>query len=128
MRYKLETVTGDLPDRLFQAASGVTRALIGVNWGGGGVYSYIRVLPDEFLLKSVVSKFISKEISRAEHEYEYTTPPPPRINALVTPLQAARMFDELEVQQNMHVYSLNSLSLFQIVEIPCMFKKNVRQS
>ena len=27
--------------------SGVTRALI----GGGGVYSYIRVLPDEFLLK-----------------------------------------------------------------------------
>ena len=30
--------------------SGVTRALIG--WGGGGgVYSYIRVLPDGFLLK-----------------------------------------------------------------------------
>ena len=28
--------------------SGVTRALIG---GGGGVYSYIDVLPDEFLLK-----------------------------------------------------------------------------
>ena len=30
----------------------VTRALI----GGGGEYSYIRVLPDEFLLKSVVFK------------------------------------------------------------------------
>ena len=28
-----------------------TRALIG---GGGGTYLYIRVLPDEFLLKSVV--------------------------------------------------------------------------
>ena len=31
------------------AISGVTRALIG--GGGGGVYSYIRVLPDGFLLK-----------------------------------------------------------------------------
>ncbi len=41
------------------------RALI----GGGGVYSYIHVMPDGFLLKSVVFKFISKEISRAEHEY-----------------------------------------------------------
>ena len=39
---------------------GVTRALI---WGMGGEYSYIRVLPNEFLLKSVVFKFISKEIS-----------------------------------------------------------------
>ena len=24
-----------------------------IHWDGGGVYSYIRVLPDEFLLKSV---------------------------------------------------------------------------
>ncbi len=32
--------------------------------GGGGIYSYIRALPDEFLLKSE-----SKEISRAEQEY-----------------------------------------------------------
>ncbi len=39
----------------------VARALIG---GGGGVYSYIRVMPDGFLLKSVVFKLISKEISR----------------------------------------------------------------
>ena len=37
--------------------------------GGGGVYSYIHVMPDGFLLKSVVLKLISKEISRAEHEY-----------------------------------------------------------
>ena len=44
----------------------VARALIGGGGGGGGsVYSYIRVMPDEFLLKSVVFKLISKEISRA---------------------------------------------------------------
>ncbi len=44
----------------------VARALLG--GGGEGVYSYIRVLCDEFLLKSVVFKFISKENSRAEYE------------------------------------------------------------
>ena len=49
---------------------GVTRALI-----GGGVYSYIRVLPDEFLLNFFVFKFISKEISRAEHECMNIHPP-----------------------------------------------------
>ncbi len=48
---------------------GITTALMGGGGGGGVKYSYIRVLPDEFLLKSVVFKFISKEISRAEHEY-----------------------------------------------------------
>ncbi len=53
----------------------VPRALIG--GGGGGVYSYIRVMPDAFLLKSVVFKLISKEISRAEHEYMNIHPPPP---------------------------------------------------
>ena len=55
----------------------VARALIGgggKGGGEGGVYSYIRVMPDEFLLKSVVFKFISNEISQAEHEY--TSPPP----------------------------------------------------
>ncbi len=47
--------------------------------GGGGVYSYICVMPDEFLLKSVVFKLISKDISRAEHEYMniHSPPPPP---------------------------------------------------
>ena len=60
----------------------VARALIG---GGGGVYSYIRVMPDEFLFKSVVFKLMSKEISRAEHEYMNIHPPPP-INALATAL------------------------------------------
>ncbi len=53
----------------------VARALIG--GGGGGVYSYIRVMPDEFLLKSVVFRLILKEISRAEHEYMNIHPPPP---------------------------------------------------
>ncbi len=43
----------------------VARALI----GGVYEYSYIRVTPDEFLLRSVVFKLIPKEISRAEHEY-----------------------------------------------------------
>ncbi len=53
----------------------VARALI---WGGGGfVYSYIRVMPDEFLLKSVVFKLISKETSRAAHKYMNIHPPPP---------------------------------------------------
>jgi hypothetical protein len=45
--------------------------------GGGGGYSYIRVLPDEFLLNFSIFKFISKEISRAEHEYVNIHPLPP---------------------------------------------------
>ncbi len=49
-----------------RVSRGVTGASIG--GGGGGVYSYIRALPDGFLLKSVVFNFTSKEISRAEHE------------------------------------------------------------
>ena len=48
------------------------------------VYSYIRVIPDEFLLRSVVFKLISKKISWAEHEYMNTPPPP--INTLATVL------------------------------------------
>ena len=51
----------------------VARALIG--GGGGGVY--IRVMPNGFLLKSVVFKLISKEISPAYHEYMNIHPPPP---------------------------------------------------
>ena len=64
------------PDRAktpYLSARGITRALI----GGGGVYSYIRVLPDGFLLKSVVFNFISKEIRPAKHEYMNIHPPPP---------------------------------------------------
>ncbi len=44
-----------------------TRAFI-----GGGGYSYIRISPDKFLPKSVVFKFLSKEISQAEHKYMNT--------------------------------------------------------
>ena len=55
------------------AIRAVARALIE---GGGGVYSYIRVMPDGFLLKSVVFKLILKEISLAEHEYMNILPPP----------------------------------------------------
>ncbi len=57
-------------------ARAVARALIGGR-GGAGVYSYIRVMPGGFLLKSVVFKLISKEISQAEHEYINIAPPPP---------------------------------------------------
>ena len=53
--------------------------------GGGGVYSYIHLLPDEFLLKSVVIRVEFKRNSRAEGEY-MNTPPPPSINALVKAL------------------------------------------
>ena len=38
-----------------------------VNWGRG-VYSYIRVLPDEFLLNQSLELF-SNEIHRGEREY-----------------------------------------------------------
>ncbi len=69
-------------------------------WIGRGcifIYScYTRlVMPDEFLLKSVVFRLISKEISRAEHEYinihppphpPPPHPPPTPINALATAL------------------------------------------
>ncbi len=53
------------------------RALFLLGWE----YSYIRILPDIFHLKSVV-KFISKEISWAEHEYmsiQLPPPPPPQL-------------------------------------------------
>ena len=59
----------------------VARTLI----GGGGVYSYIHVLSDEFLLKSNSNLSIWKETSRAEHEYMNKHPPPP-INVLATAL------------------------------------------
>ncbi len=72
----------------------VSRAVAGaLTGGGGGVYSYIRVMPDGFLLKSVVFKLISKEISGAEHEYMNILPPPPPINALATALVVSTLSD-----------------------------------
>ena len=56
----------------------VTKALI----GGGGRYSCIRILPDEFLLKSVVITVdFKRNLSGRTGIYEYAPPP---INALVT--------------------------------------------
>ena len=55
-------------------ARAVTKALIG---GGGGAYSYIRVLPDKFLLKSVVITVDFKRNSSGRTQiYEYAPPPP----------------------------------------------------
>ena len=60
---------------------GETRALI----GGGGEYSYIRVLPDEFLLKlTLMTADFKRNSSGRPRRYEYSPPPP--INALVLPL------------------------------------------
>ena len=58
----------------------VTKGLI------GGAYSYIRVLHDEFLLKStVMTTDFKRNMSGRTRIYEYPPPPPP-INALVTAL------------------------------------------
>ena len=55
-----------------------------VYWGGGA-FSYIRVLPDEFLLKStVMTTDFKRNSSGRTRIYEYTPPPP--INALVSAL------------------------------------------
>ena len=65
-----------IPPHVFIFDRAVTKALI--NWGRGGGYSYIRVLPDLLSLQ-----LISKEIPRAEREYMNMHLP---INALVTAL------------------------------------------
>ena len=55
---------------------GETRALIG-GGGGGGEYSYLLVLPGEFLLKSAVIKANFKRNSSGRTRiYEYSPPPP----------------------------------------------------
>ena len=52
----------------------------------GCVYSYIRVLPDEFLLKSVVITVdFKRNWSSRTRVFEFPPPPPP-INALLTAL------------------------------------------
>ena len=51
-------------------------------------YSYIRVLPDDFLLKStVMTTDFKRNSSGRTRIYEYAPPPPP-INALVSALSA----------------------------------------
>ena len=73
-----------------KACRALTKALI----GEGGGYSYIRVLPYEFLLKSVVITVDFKRNSSGRTRiYEYAPPPPPpTINALVTALKACALF------------------------------------
>ena len=48
--------------------------------GGGGVYSYVRVLPDGFLLKAIV-------FTVCEHECMNIPPPPPQLSCLATALR-----------------------------------------
>ena len=63
----------------------VTRAKTKALIGGGGVYSYIHVLLDEFLLKSVVITVDFKRNSSGRTRiYEYAPPPP--TDALVSAL------------------------------------------
>ena len=69
---------------LYITARGETRVLIG---GGGGAYSYIRVLLIPFEIN-----LISKEITHAEPKYVNIHPP---INALVSPLVTAVNFFEI---------------------------------
>ena len=67
---------------LLPTSRGETRALIG---GGGGEYSYIRVLPDEFLLKlTLMTADFKRNSSGRTRRHEYSPPPP--IYALVSPL------------------------------------------
>ena len=81
--------------------------------GGGGVYSYIRVLHGRRI--SFEMNLISKEIRRPEHEYMNIHPPPP-INALVTPLtmfgHMARGF--LVTRMEMIVKKIGIVLKFQI--------------
>ena len=76
----------------FKPARAVTKALI----GGGGGYSYIRVLPDEFRLKSVaITVDFKRNSSGRTRIYEYAPPPP--INALVTALKPAAHRESIEL-------------------------------
>ena len=66
-----------------------------VIWGGGGEYSYICVLPHEFLLKSVVITVdIKRQSSGRTRIYEYAFPPPP-INALAAALLTTIVHSQL---------------------------------
>ena len=68
----------------------INRAVARTLIGGGGAYSYIHVLPDQFLSKLINLNLISKETSRAKHEYMNKHPPPPPINVLATAVMIKR--------------------------------------
>ena len=68
-------VKTDITDYSLVIDRAETKALIG--GGGGGAYSYIRVLLDEFLLKStVMTTDFKRNSSSRTRIYEYTPPPP----------------------------------------------------
>ena len=75
----------------------VARTLIGE---GGGIYSYIRVLSDGFLLKSIVFMV-------CKHEYMNIHPPPPKLSCLATAL-VSRM------RRSMHPQFLVINAVFQV--------------
>ena len=77
----------------------VARTLIG---GGGGIYSYIRILPDGFLLKSIVFMV-------CEHEY-MNIHPPPQLSCLATAL-VSRM------RRSMHPQFLVINAVFQVENV-----------
>ena len=79
------------------------QALIG--GGGGGVYSYIHVLPDEFLLKlTLMTTDFKRNSPGRTRRYEYSPPPP--INALVSPL----------LTRAVHLEVLKTLELSEFLE------------
>ena len=61
-----------------------------LRWGGG-VYSYIRVLPDGCILKSIVFTVC---------KHEYTPPPPPQLSCLATALDTHRNISKTNTMTN----------------------------
>jgi hypothetical protein len=62
---------------VFISTVSIYRAVASTVIGGGGVYSYIRVLPDGFLLKSIVFTVC---------KHEYMNIHPPQLSCLATAL------------------------------------------
>ena len=92
---------------------GETKALIGV----GGVYSYIRVLPDEFLLKSVV--VTERNSSGRTRVYEYAAPP---INTLVSALPSV-----LYLYNSIYAVYIYSLYIISQIYISQSFSRMLHQ-
>ena len=102
---------------VFVVYKAVTRALI-----GGGKYSYIRVLPDEFLLKStLMTTHFKRNSSGRTRKYEYSPPPPPPINALVTVLVENEIHIKRKTSSEVTSYEISIYyhKLFISLEIDC---------
>ena len=81
-------------------------------------------MPDEFLLKSVVFKLISKEISRAEHEYMNIHSP---INAVATALfiRLNWVIFNLQRQEQLGSEKLNIKSVAVVVHLLGMNSESI---